>query len=418
MRKPQSITRLFKILLWSSAVYAINLQAKAQELASLEAILTDLASYEFGDPTPWRPELLDTMHSVYQNTNTQIAAIQLMSEFLRSNASGEAKRIVQDELRVLEPNPPKTVGLTDLFDEADRLMAQPKDWPDKHEGLLTIAEQMVDLGKHPEALRLYDYLSSNTDNIMIRTAALYGRFHVSQQPINILKTALKSPESKLRRQAIRLARDLPTDFAKGARLFKVVPLSDAEKAQLLNLLAERRDRSIHSKAVEYSKSASPTLRKAALYVFELLGQAGDVLLLAEWASEEIDTESDLARKALYRMPGQAIDKKIVALLGQSPTEVQIELIKAIEERNITTASKPLLDVARSSTNQKVVSESLQAVAMTGTIETLESLIDLLEVEQDSKVQKNIERSISRIVSRFPDDPIGKELLKRLESRSN
>lgn len=416
MKKLLPITRLFKFLQWSIVIYAVNLQA--QELAPLESVLNDLANYEFGDPTPWRPELLDTMRSVYQSTNNQSAAIQLLNDFLRSGASEEAKRIIQKELRTLESKSPELVSSKHLLYEADKRMAQPKDWPGKNEGLLTIAEQLLEIGKKPDALRLYNYLSSNSDDVMIQVAALNGNFHASQQPINILKTALKNSDSTIRKQAIRLVKDLPPDFSNGMQLFDVTSLTDTEEAQLLLLLADRRDPSIHSQAVRYLKGANPILRNAALYVFEVLGQANDVLLLAELVSQDIDSESDLARKALYRMPGQAIDKKIVAILDKSPTGVQIELIKAIEERNITTASNALLEVARSSSDQKVTSESLQAIAMTGTIETLEPLIDLLRAEQDSKVQKNIERTISRIVSRFPDDPLGEELLKRLESQSN
>ncbi len=418
MKTSLRIDRLISGLLWGLVIYGGSLQAKPQELESLEAILTDLATYEFGDPTPWKSELLKSMQTIYQETDNQSTAIQLINYFLNSDASEEAKRVVQKELRALESLPPKTVSSKDMLDEVDSLMIQPKDWPGKNEALLTIAERMLDLGENTEALKLYNHLSSDSSDIMIQVAALNGKFHASERPISILKTALNDSNSTLRRQAIRLVKDLPPEFSNGAQLFKVAPLTDIEEAQLLIFLAERGDASVHSLAVEYLKGANPVLRSAALYVFELLGQADDVLGLTKLASQEIETESDLARKALYRMPGQAIDKQIVTLLDQSPTDVQIELIKAIEERNLTSASNELLDLVRSSSNQKVASESLQAIAMTAPIETLEPLVDLLRDEPDSKVQKNIERSISRIVSRFPDDPIGQGILKQIESQSN
>ncbi len=388
---------------------------KNANIEALESVLGQLETYEFGETESWKPKLLEVVRSIYQDETSQRTARVRLNDFLNSQASEEAKLVISEELRLLTADSIPLPEARELLNEAESLLTYPKETTEK---LLSVAERLESLGKAATAARIYDSLRSHSNDFMIQVAALNGAFRVSQHPVEFWRTEIPKVTPKLRRHAIRLIRDLPDDFQNGVIFFKESSLNDADKCQLLILFAERNDSSVHATAYQFLKGNRASLRSAALAAMEHLGNPSDIALLIETASKASEPESALARKALYRMPGEAVDVAILEALPGSSFSNQVELIKAVEERAIPNASKALLKCAQSA-DESVRIQALKVLATTTDLSNLEDLVVLHTRSEEPKTRREIERTLLRIATRFPEDSRGERSLQaQLQATSN
>lgn len=362
---------IFRVCLSAVTLFSIQLSSavpSGDTINRLEAVLASLSSYSYGDPETWRPELIEVMRNVYQLPDTQTHATTLMLDFLNSGASSEAKKAVR----------------FNYYSLVDRVVPQSnnQDWDE----LLP------------------------PSSLMIKVADLNKDFEKSKKPVAYVKQTLKTASNELRPHAIRLVRDLPDTFRKGSTLFKINSLNSHNKAQLLRILAARKDSSIHDLAIHFAQDEDSMLRMAGLISLQTIGKAEATRFLTEMAVSWNDPEKTLARNALYRMPGRDVDAAISRLLMETAsTEGQMELISAIEKRSIQSATGQLLELA--SQEGKTQSQAIRAIALIAPLNSLDAVIDLLTESDTSKQKRALETAIYRIAYRFADDPVASTTIR-------
>lgn len=364
-------TRIFRVCLSAITLFGIQLSRAVPSedtINRLEAVLASLSSYDYGDPETWKPELIEVMRTVYQLPDTQMHATALMLDFLNSAASSEAKKAVK----------------FNYYSLVDHVVPQSNN-------------QDLDEIRPPSSL-------------MIKVADLNKDFENSKKPITYVKQTLKAASNELRPYAIRLVRDLPDAFRKGSTLFKIDSLNSHNKAQLLRILAVRKDPSIHGLAIHFAQGEDSMLRIAGLISLQTIGNAEDTNFLTEMAASWNDPEKSLAQNALYRMPGRDVDAAISRLLMKTEsTEGQMELISAVEKRSIQSATAQLFEL--SSQDGKVQSRAIRAIALTAPLSSLDGAIDLLTEINTSKQKRELETAIYRIAYRFADDPVASSTIR-------
>ncbi len=345
-------------LSFCGSIPSYSADASSQTTEPLAEILAILSDYQFGDVETWRPDMIEAMQAIYQKPDTHRKAAAMMLDFLNSDASTEAKNEISVHYRTLAEDDP--VPQANVKPSA-KVAASP---------------------------------------LMIQVARLNEEFRNSHRPVAFLKRKLNSEPNELRPHVIRLVRELPSSFQKGISLCKIDGLSSHNQAQLLKLLAARNDPSIHSLAVELARSEVPELRIAALESLQTIGKAQDVDLLIQIALSQNEPEQSLAQEALYRIPGKAVDQAITRRLQTERLETQIEVIKAIENRNTQSATSELLAVASQTSGAQL--PAIRAIALVAPLSGLSDVIDSLETADSSKVKKELETAIYRIAFRHGD----------------
>ena len=359
----------------AESLHGTKLTPQETTIVQLELVLNHLGEYNFGEPETWKPELIEVMQSVYQQPEAQAKAASLMLTFLRSEASNEAKNAV------------RTIYYT-----------------------LTGKASI-------EAESQASSIETSASSLMTKVAALHEDFESSTEPAEFIQQRLRNASDELRPHVIRLIRLLPESFRSGFSLFEVHNLTSHNKAQLLKLLSARGDPSIHALATDFAQSDNQMLRLAGLESLQTFGRPEDVLFLTHIAASREDPEKSLAREALYRMPGEDVDIIIIKLLKIESPQQQLELISAIEKRNIESATTQLLELV--SKDGETQSPAIRALATTASLSSLGAVIELLIQADSLKQKKALETAIFRIASRYSSDSKGSTIIrKRLKSTRN
>jgi len=365
---------IFMVSLTLSALSS-NADPKPHTIDWLADVLSTLSDYEFGDPETWKPEFIEVMQTIYRETDTQSKAAAMMADFLGSDASAEAKNAVMLNYYTLV-----SLDSTDAANE------------------------------EPDA-------AGFASPLVVRVAELNAQFRKSRQPVAFIKQKLKTETDELRPHVIRLVRGLPDSFRKGDSFFEIEGLSAHNKAQLLKLLAARKDPSVHRVAKQFAQGEDPALRIAALEAFQSIGRAKDVPFLIEVAVSGTEREKSLAQNALYRMPGRDVDRALTSLVITDQLEAQLEAIKAIEKRYTPSAARNLLTIASKPIDAQL--PAIRALSLVAPLTTLDNVIDTLAMADSSKVRKELETAIYRIAFRHGENSRASAIIRdRMNSTEN
>ena len=265
---------------------------------------------------------------------------------------------------------------------------------------LSAAYGLWENGHEKEAQNIFEDLTE-ADQLSIQAAALNGLFEMSGDKAEFIKKQLeKYDEPDLRSEVIRLVIKLPENYKKGSEFFEG-DLSVPEKIQLLSILGDRKDNSVHDMVINYLKGENENLRLTALKVIPETGSANDVILLAETAAESGGSEKQLAQNALYTIPGKEVNQKIINLLSSASPEVKVELIQAAGERNMTEAASELFKLAESE-NSKVKNEAVEALGKVAGFSALEKLTGLLLKAGSPRERKALEDAVYLVAARNPE----------------
>ncbi|MFW5832372.1 MAG: HEAT repeat domain-containing protein, partial [Prolixibacteraceae bacterium] len=287
-----------------------------------------------------------------------------------------------------------------------------------NEEKLDAAFGLMEKGYKKEAQSIFEELVK-TGGLPAQTAALNGLFEMSSEKAEFIRNQLeKYDEPELRSEIIRLVIKLPEEYKKGNEFFETRDLSNSEKIQLLSILGDRKDNSIHDVVTGYLKDENEAIRLAALRVIPSTGSAEDILLLAEIAAKSRGGEKQLAQNALYTIPGKEVNKKIISLLSSAPPEVKTELIQAAGGRNMTEASGELFKLAESESRQ-VKNEAIKALGKVADDSALKQLTGLLSNADSPRERKALEDAVYLVASRNTDVSESSEVLvKELKKADN
>src|SRR5205823_3595120 len=186
------------------------------------------------------------------------------------------------------------------------------------EGLILCAERFSDEGKKIEAVKLYDLVRKAEVPAQRMLEATRGAILArGNDGIPLLVEQLRSSDKGLFQIALSTAREFPgreIDKALAAELDRAPP----ERAALVVVaMADRKDTVDPAAILKAARSGPALVRLAAISALGRVGDAKSLGPLLEIATESDAEIAQTAKEALADLPGQAIDKEIVARLDQA-----------------------------------------------------------------------------------------------------
>ncbi|HNS18954.1 MAG TPA: HEAT repeat domain-containing protein [Sedimentisphaerales bacterium] len=223
----------------------------------------------------------------------------------------------------------------------------------------------------------------------------------NQEIMKMVIDALKSPDAEMQTGAIAIVREIGGAEVTKALAQELPNLGPTAQVQLLSALADRGDALALPAVIEAGKSKDESVRVAALKAVGQLGNASSVPLLAERAASSKGVEQKAARESLYRLRGAEVDAAVLQNLAAAKSEVKVELVSAVGERNIAGSVETLLKAAKDE-DRKVRTESLKVLRGVGKPEDMPALVNLLlEVKTDSD-RTEAEKTVAIVAHKIED----------------
>ena len=215
------------------------------------------------------------------------------------------------------------------------------------DALLALAARSRARGDTETALAVYRDLWASGEPAMNRVAALQGFAALGDSAsLQTMIGALADPESSVRDSVIPCLREAAGDGVTASIATQLGVQPADVQARLLLVLRDRGGAAARPAALDALKSGDEAVRIAALEAMAVLGDAAAVGAVAARASSGSDAEKTAARTALARMPGRGVDEAMAFALGRGPSDVKVELARALGARGSETAVTALLQAAR------------------------------------------------------------------------
>lgn len=262
------------------------------------------------------------------------------------------------------------------------------------DALLRIARRAVEQGSGELAVSIYTPLASSPHE-HLRVAALEGLLRAQpDRRVARLTDALAregSCEQLFAERVIRERVDAPEIVAL-TDAFASLPLSG--QIGLLRGLARYAHPAVRAVAVRELNAPDASLRLAALAALGISGEPVDARALVDHAASTVGAESDLARDSLRQLPGSEPDTVLLQLLGESPPQQQIVVIRSLVDRRTPDAGPPLLALARSP-DAEVRAACFEALEAIGDGSLAAELVELLLGTPAGKERELAERAVWR-----------------------
>ena len=203
------------------------------------------------------------------------------------------------------------------------------------EGCVLCAERFAAEGLEAESVSLYDLVrQADVPEQRILEATRGAILARKQKGIPLLIEQFKSPNKALFNIALSTAREFPgreIDEALATEMAKATP---DRAALMITAMADRSQTVVLPAVLKAAKSGPKPVRLSAI---QALGRVGNTTCLSSLLDSAVETDAEIsqtAKKALTEIPGDSIDKDIVARLAKPEPKVYPLLIELVGERRI------------------------------------------------------------------------------------
>jgi len=280
---------------------------------------------------------------------------------------------------------------------------------------LLCADELVKNNDSIEANKMYSNLYNNNIPLNLKQATLVGLINTSKNKSKEILNRITNEPNELKFILISKIRELPqninlTNYA------KLLPsLQPANQIQLLSVFEDRKDKSVKPFVLEILKSNIKEVRIASIRTLANIGDETDIIRLATVAANQSGDEANYARSALNLLNGAKINNTIVTSIAQSENEIKIELIKTVGTRNIKSALNNIIEYLNLD-DKKLKSETLTSIAEISGIEELPILLNIISAQKNNSDRRKVERTISKVLAKFPNQNSSEPLIKTLNSK--
>ncbi|MCP5064458.1 MAG: HEAT repeat domain-containing protein, partial [Ignavibacteriae bacterium] len=280
---------------------------------------------------------------------------------------------------------------------------------------LLCADELVKNNNDLEANKIYTELLNQNLSTSIKQSALVGIINTSRNKSDEILNRISSEPNELKFIPISKIRELPENVNLNSYAELLSSLEPANQIQLLSVIEDRKDKSVKPFVLETLKSNIKEVRIASIRTLTNIGDETDIIRLATVAANETGDEANYARSALNLLSGNKVNQRIVTSIASSENKVKFELIKAIGTRSIKSALNNIIDYANSD-DKKLQSETLSSMAEISGIEELPFLINIIISQKSNSDRKKVERTISKVLAKFPNQNGSEPLIKTLNSK--
>ncbi len=266
--------------------------------------------------------------------------------------------------------------------------------------LIQVANELVE--DDTDVSKYYEQVYNPDAPGQIIHGALRGFIAMGRDPIDRLTEIFESGDDQLISVVMPLIRVLnqspPDDFiSKG---FEV--LSVDHKANFLIALADRGVEQVKAEAISATQSNHSIYREAGLKALFDLGDESDVSHLAGLAATLKGHEKLLARKSLYQLEGNAIDKKIISEITNASGDVKEELVAALGHRNTGEAGQLLVGLMTDKQTGIRVA-AIRSLGMAGEPDIIPEMISKAGGLKNPAELNQLNRSLTLIAQRNADE---------------
>lgn len=283
---------------------------------------------------------------------------------------------------------------------------------DVAQGGIVCAERLLAEGNAAAAATLYDTVRTAKVSEQRVAEATRGLILArGKDGIPLLVETLRSPSRRLVNIGLFTARELldgprsgEVDMALAAEATRLAGTGGGDRAALVvNVLADRNadggaSPDLRALVLTWAGSGPQAVRLAALQAAGRIGDASAVEPLLTLATDAAVT--DAARAALVALPGDSVDRVVLARMsGASPTLMPI-LLGVIGERRIPAVAqlKPLL----AGSDGSVRLATLEALGNVVDLANLGLLVDAVQKPRDAAEGEAAEKALLAACVRMPD----------------
>ena len=171
---------------------------------------------------------------------------------------------------------------------------------------------------------------------------------------------------------------------------------------VLGVLARGGDASVLPAVLAMTKSKEESVRVAAIAAVGKLGDASVVPALLSSAAKGGD-EGATARSALVSLRGNKVNQTMIARMQKGDANQARLLIAVLTDRRASEAVAPLLAMAKTGKDAKVVADAVKGLGVLGAAKDMSALVDLLVKTDSAATRDALEKAIGNIGSREKTD---------------
>jgi HEAT repeat protein len=268
--------------------------------------------------------------------------------------------------------------------------------------LLKCADRFISENKYESAQKIYTKVYDTHPPDFLQIAALKGMFYTTDEdPVIFIISHLQNDDPEIIPAVISFIYELPEQSNPSRIYGQISNLSEMNRLYLFTAVAYHGDPSFNKTITDAINDDNAEMRIAGLKAIARSGTSSDVLFLAEKASILKGNEKNLTRESLYTMHGEDVDKAILNAIETDDPKIKVELIRCIGERNISSATDILLNLA-GYPDPAVRAESIEALGKIAVPEDLPGLIQILINSSSERERRILETAICLVTLKMMD----------------
>jgi len=254
--------------------------------------------------------------------------------------------------------------------------------------LLKCAEKFLSKENPKKAIHIYNQILNADLRLSLNNSAYRGKIMASgPRGAQLILETLRNKNEKVYPSCIEMIPDC-FDAAQINQILSLIPsLPDSVKVPLISVLSLYPEKEVRQTVTDSVQSSSQEVRLACLKTLKKIGNSSTVGFLAQYAARSDGKEKPQARSSLWGLKGADIDERIILNLDvEKNPEIQIEYIKAVEERRIYSGKKILFEKS-SSPHPKIRLQAVKSIKTISSPEDLPRLIEYLINTQDDQLRE-------------------------------
>jgi HEAT repeat protein len=270
---------------------------------------------------------------------------------------------------------------------------------DVAQGCILCAERLIDQGKRPEAVKLYDTVRVAIVPWNKQLEAIRGAILARQSAgLPLLLTQLRWPDKAMFGIGLSAARELPGREVTEALAAELPRCSPDRQSYLLLAIADRSDADVMPTVLQAATSGPQKLRLTAVGVLDRMGNISSLPVLLTVATDPDADLSQAALAALARLPGNEVDADLVSRLHDAAGKTRQVLVTLAGLRHIDSAL-PVIFPDLQNPDAGVRTAAVQAIGILGTDAQAAHLVELLQQSRGEKERSDIEMALLAIIGR-------------------
>jgi HEAT repeat protein len=284
------------------------------------------------------------------------------------------------------------------------------------------ARELVDIGgkfikrqKFEKAMSIYDNLNNwavkqGQDVFFIRAAALNGIATCDgQRAVEIVTTATRSDNPKIRSVAVKAARNAPTKDAMYALSEMLAGLEPYYQQQVLGLIADRGDLSSVKFVKGVLDSEREPVRLTAIETLAKLGGGEAAEALLKVAVDEDGAVQKAADAGLSVMVGPQVEEIIKALAASGDVNARVVAIGLLGQRRAAGSLEILLSYAGESDGQ-ISAAAFKALPAVADSKDISTLADLLAKTENGGARQNAVAALRAVLGKTTDKDAAAQIM--------